>query len=169
MRRIPRAPDFDEVITGFRLDYGSAQQRFNIDPDPSQWARLLAAACPLAPLAAKRFMEHIALPAIFTRLAHCPGNPLAMAAGVATLRKLKTAIIRRLKKDGRLCQSLADILRGKGVDVRMPTIASMFSPFFCSTPVAEFCRGPKSDQKNICQFYKQMRMRASIWPRAIRN
>ena len=63
------------------------------------------------------------------------------------------------KRTADFAKSLADILRGKGVDVQMPTIASMFSPFFCSTPVANFAEAQKSDQKIFASFYKQMRMR----------
>ncbi len=81
------------------------------------------------------------------------GNPLAMAAGVATLRKLKNCDYTALEK-GRptLPNPGRYFLRGKGVDVQMPTIASMFSPFFCSTPVANFAEAQKATRKIFASF-----------------
>lgn len=152
---------FDEVITGFRMDYGSAQQRFNIDPDLVTMGKIIGGGLPVGAFGGKkRFMEHIAPAGDIYQAGTLSGNPLAMAAGVATLRKLKNCDYTALeKRTADFAKSLADILRGKGVDVQMPTIASMFSPFFCSTPVANFAEAQKSDQKIFASFYKQMRMR----------
>lgn len=152
---------FDEVITGFRLDFGSAQQRFNIDADLVCMGKIIGGGLPVGAFGGKKsYMEHIAPEGEIYQAGTLSGNPLAMAAGVATLRKLKTRDYTALEqKTANFAKSLAEILRNKGLDVQMPTIASMFSPFFTPTPVANFEQAQNSDQKVFTSFYKQMRMR----------
>ena len=90
---------FDEVITGFRLDYGSAQQRFNIDPDLVTMGKIIGGGLPVGAFGGKkRFMEHIAPAGDIYQAGTLSGNPLAMAAGVATLRKLKNCDYTALEK-----------------------------------------------------------------------
>ena len=81
-----------------------------------------------------------------------------MAAGLATLRKLKTLDYAALEARTRaFAEALRDILRAKGVPVQMPTLASMFCPFFSEAPVTNFVQAQACDQKLFTSFYKQMR------------
>ncbi|WP_165078744.1 MULTISPECIES: glutamate-1-semialdehyde 2,1-aminomutase [unclassified Desulfovibrio] len=150
---------FDEVITGFRLAYGGAQARFGIDPDLTCFGKIIGGGLPVGAFGGKRrYMERVAPAGDVYQAGTLSGNPLAMAAGLATLTRLKTEDYAALeKRTAAFAKELADILRAKGVAVQMPTIASMFCPFFSATPVANFEQSKKCDQKLFTAFYKQMR------------
>ncbi|MBD5627725.1 MAG: glutamate-1-semialdehyde 2,1-aminomutase [Desulfovibrio sp.] len=150
---------FDEVITGFRLAYGGAQARFGIDPDLTCFGKIIGGGLPVGAFGGKRrYMERVAPAGDVYQAGTLSGNPLAMAAGLATLTRLKTEDYAALeKRTAAFAGELADILRAKGVAVQMPTIASMFCPFFSETPVANFEQSKKCDQKLFMAFYKQMR------------
>ena len=86
------------------------------------------------------------------------GNPLAMAAGIATLRRLKTADYAALeKRTHAFAMELRDILAAKGVPIQMPTLASMFCPYFSEREVTDFATAKLCDQDLFTSFYKQMR------------
>ena len=86
------------------------------------------------------------------------GNPLAMAAGIATLRQLKNMDYAALERRvAAFAHDLRDILAAKNVPIQMPTIASMFCPYFSETPVENFDDAKKCDQELFTTFYKQMR------------
>ena len=150
---------FDEVITGFRAAFGGAQARFNIDPDLTTFGKIIGGGLPVGAFGGKRrFMEHVAPQGEVYQAGTLSGNPLAMAAGLATLRKLKTLDYAALEARTRaFAEALRDILRAKGVPVQMPTLASMFCPFFSEAPVTNFVQAQACDQKLFTSFYKQMR------------
>lgn len=150
---------FDEVITGFRVAFGGAQQRFNIIPDLTCLGKIIGGGLPVGAFGGKKeYMERIAPQGDIYQAGTLSGNPLAMAAGVATLRRLKKMDYAVLeKKTAEFAGKLAENLRHCGVAVQMPTIASMFSPFFSSTPVANFDQAQKCDQRLFVKFYQQMR------------
>lgn len=152
---------FDEVITGFRLAYGGAQARFGIDPDLTCFGKIIGGGLPVGAFGGKRrFMERVAPEGDVYQAGTLSGNPLAMAAGLATLRRLKTLDYAALEaRTAEFAHRLAAILRAKGVPVQLPTIASMFCPFFCAAPVTNFADAKTSDQKLFTAFYKQMRAR----------
>ena len=150
---------FDEVITGFRLALGGAQSRFAIDPDLTTLGKIIGGGLPVGAFGGKRcYMEHIAPLGEVYQAGTLSGNPLAMAAGLATLRKLKTKDYAALEsRTQNFAQELAAILRAKDVPVQVPTLASMFSVFFTSTPVKDFATAKTADQALFTTFYKQMR------------
>ena len=150
---------FDEVITGFRLAYGGAQQRFNIVADLTTLGKIIGGGMPVGAFGGKKeYMENVAPEGSVYQAGTLSGNPLAMAAGTATLRKLKTMDYAALeKRTAEFARELAEILRGHGVAVQMPTIASMFCPFFSATPVANFEQAQKCNQQQFTEFYRQMR------------
>ncbi len=150
---------FDEVITGFRAAFGGAQARFNIDPDLTTFGKIIGGGLPVGAFGGKRrFMEHVAPQGEVYQAGTLSGNPLAMAAGLATLRRLKTLDYDALEARTRaFAEALRDILRAKGVPVQMPTLASMFCPFFSEEPVTDFVQAQACDQKLFTSFYKQMR------------
>lgn len=150
---------FDEVITGFRLAYGGAQARFGIDPDLTCFGKIIGGGLPVGAFGGKRrYMERVAPAGDVYQAGTLSGNPLAMAAGLATLRLLRTMDYAALEaRTAAFARTLGDILRAKGVPVQVPTIASMFCPFFSATPVTNFAQSKACDQKLFTAFYKQMR------------
>lgn len=152
---------FDEVITGFRLGIGGAQGHFGIDPDLTCLGKIIGGGLPVGAFGGKRrYMERVAPQGDIYQAGTLSGNPLAMAAGIATLRKLKNMDYAALaRRTADFARQLADILREKGVPVQMPQIASMFCPFFTDGPVTDFEKAKKSDQKLFGSFFRQMRQR----------
>ncbi|MBR3664592.1 MAG: glutamate-1-semialdehyde 2,1-aminomutase [Desulfovibrio sp.] len=150
---------FDEVITGFRCALGGAQSRFGIDPDLTTMGKIIGGGLPVGAFGGKReYLEHIAPAGEVYQAGTLSGNPLAMAAGLATLRKLKTqdyATLERRTQD--FARELESILKSKKVPVQVPTISSMFSIFFTDTPVKDFATAKTADQGLFTTFYKQMR------------
>ncbi len=150
---------FDEVITGFRLAYGGAQSVFGIDPDLTCLGKIIGGGLPVGAYGGKRhIMERIAPCGDVYQAGTLSGNPLAMAAGLATLTKLKAsdydALAERTKA---LAEEMAAILRGKGAPVTLTRIASLFTLFFCDGPVTNFDEAKKGDAARYASFYNQMR------------
>lgn len=152
---------FDEVITGFRLAYGGAQQRFAIDPDLTVLGKIIGGGLPAACVAGKRkYMQRLAPEGDVYQAGTLSGNPLAMAAGLAALRKLKKENYALLEsRTYAFAKGLCEILHKKGVPAKVPSIASMFCVFFSETPVQNFAQAKASDQGLYTKFYKQMRAR----------
>ncbi len=150
---------FDEVITGFRLAYGGAQSVFGIDPDLTCLGKIIGGGLPVGAYGGKRhIMERIAPCGDVYQAGTLSGNPLAMAAGLATLTKLKAsnydALAERTKA---LAEEMAAILREKGAPVTLTRIASLFTLFFCDGPVTNFDEAKKGDAARYASFYNQMR------------
>jgi glutamate-1-semialdehyde 2,1-aminomutase len=150
---------FDEVITGFRLAYGGAQSVFGIDPDLTCLGKIIGGGLPVGAYGGKRhIMERIAPCGDVYQAGTLSGNPLAMAAGLATLTKLKAsdydALAERTKA---LAEEMAAILRDKGAAVTLTRIASLFTLFFCDGPVTNFDEAKKGDAARYASFYNQMR------------
>ncbi|MBD5642182.1 MAG: glutamate-1-semialdehyde 2,1-aminomutase [Desulfovibrio sp.] len=152
---------FDEVITGFRLAYGGAQARFGIDPDLATFGKIIGGGLPVGCFGGKRkYMEQVAPSGDVYQAGTLSGNPLAMAAGIATLKRLRTENYESLQdRTAKFAANLAAVLAAKNLPVQVPTIASMFSVFFNENPVHNFSEASASDARLYTKFYKQMRER----------
>lgn len=150
---------FDEVITGFRIDYGGATKRFEIGPDLITLGKIIGGGLPVGCFGGKKkLMAMVSPDGPVYQAGTLSGNPLAMAAGLATLRKLKKMDYRGLEqRTGHFASELREIFSRKGIAAQVPTIASMFAVFFSETPVANFEQAKSSDQKLYASFYRQMR------------
>lgn len=150
---------FDEVITGFRAAFGGAQARFKVDPDLTTFGKIIGGGLPVGAFGGKRrYMELIAPRGGVYQAGTLSGNPLAMAAGLATLGILRKADYDGLENRTRaFAYSMRDIIAAKGVPLQMPTLASMFCPYFSEHEVMDFADAQKCDQKLFTSFYKQMR------------
>ncbi len=150
---------FDEVITGFRLSYGGAQARYGITPDLTTFGKIIGGGLPVGAFGGKaEYMNHIAPRGEVYQAGTLSGNPLAMAAGLATLRLLKNCDYAALeKRTSSFAHELESILLAKGVPVQVHTIASMFTPYFTDSPVTCFADVQKCDTGLFETFYKQMR------------
>ncbi len=150
---------FDEVITGFRLAYGGAQSVFGIDPDLTCLGKIIGGGLPVGAYGGKRrIMERIAPCGDVYQAGTLSGNPLAMAAGLATLGALKKADYDGLAaRTKALAEEMAAILREKGAPVYLTHIASLFTLFFCQGPVTDFESAKAGDAALYASFYNQMR------------
>ncbi|WP_428563534.1 MAG: glutamate-1-semialdehyde 2,1-aminomutase [Solidesulfovibrio sp. DCME] len=155
---------FDEVITGFRLAYGGAQSVYGIDPDLTCLGKIIGGGLPVGAYGGKRrIMERIAPCGDVYQAGTLSGNPLAMAAGLATLNALKqcdyAALADRTKA---LAEEMAAILREKGAPVCLTQVASLFTLFFCDGPVTDFETAKTGDTQRYASFYNQMRQAGVI-------
>lgn len=150
---------FDEVITGFRLSYGGAQGRFDIMPDLTTFGKIIGGGLPVGAYGGRAdIMKHIAPEGEVYQAGTLSGNPLAMAAGLATLNILKHADYDALEaRVHAFVEELQSILREKGVSVQIPHIASLFTIYFTEAPLMDFAGVQTTDQKLFETFYKQMR------------
>jgi len=150
---------FDEVITGFRVAFGGAQAAFGIDPDLTCLGKIIGGGLPVGAYGGKReIMSHVAPSGGVYQAGTLSGNPLAMAAGLATLKALAgqdyPALASRTESFSR---ELENILRGKGVPVTRNHMASIFTLFFTATPVTDFASAQTADSTLFVSFYQQMR------------
>jgi glutamate-1-semialdehyde 2,1-aminomutase len=150
---------FDEVITGFRLAYGGAQSVFGVDPDLTCLGKIIGGGFPVGAYGGKRrFMERISPEGDIYQAGTLSGNPVAMAAGLATLAALAGADYDALaSRTAAFAAALADILRAKNIPVRLNRIASIFTLYFTETPVTDFATAKTSDSARYARFYSHMR------------
>lgn len=150
---------FDEVITGFRVSFGGAQAAFKIDPDLTCLGKIIGGGLPVGAYGGKReIMNHIAPSGTIYQAGTLSGNPLAMAAGLATIKELaKQDYASLAHRTDEFSSELEKILRGKGVPVRRNHIASLFTIFFTNTPVTDFPSAQTADSNLFISFYQQMR------------
>ena len=150
---------FDEVITGFRVDYRGAQGRFGIMPDLTTFGKIIGGGLPVGAYGGRAdIMVHVAPQGEVYQAGTLSGNPLAMAAGLATLEVLRHSDYAALEsRVHAFVLELEEILRGKGVPVQIPHIASMFSVYFTGEPIVDFAHVQTTDQRLFEAFYKQMR------------
>ena len=147
---------FDEVITGFRVSFGGAQQRFGITPDLTTLGKIIGGGLPVGAYGGKReIMQRIAPCGEVYQAGTLSGNPLAMAAGIATLDVLSRSDYAGLEaRVSAFVKELEAILKGKGVPVRINTLASMFTVFFTNDPVTDFASAKTADGALYTSFYK---------------
>ncbi|MDL2267219.1 glutamate-1-semialdehyde 2,1-aminomutase [Desulfovibrio sp. OttesenSCG-928-G15] len=150
---------FDEVITGFRASYGGAQARFGIKPDLTTMGKIIGGGLPVGAYGGKReYMEQIAPVGGVYQAGTLSGNPLAMAAGIATLKVLQesdyTALEARVTA---LCDGLSACFAAKGIPVCITRLASMFTIFFTNSPVTNFAQAKSSDAERYARYFRHMR------------
>ncbi|NLA74310.1 MAG: glutamate-1-semialdehyde 2,1-aminomutase [Deltaproteobacteria bacterium] len=153
---------FDEVITGFRLGPGGAQGYYNIKPDITCLGKIIGGGLPVGAYGGTReIMQNIAPEGNIYQAGTLSGNPIAMAAGLATLKLLDdNSIYKRLEKRGeRLFTGLKDAARDAGIDIVINHIGSLGSFFFTKEQVTDFRSVKKSDSARFRIFYRQMRER----------
>jgi len=150
---------FDEVITGFRLSYGGAQKRFGITPDLTTLGKIIGGGYPVGAYGGRReIMERIAPCGDVYQAGTLSGNPVAMAAGLATLGLLKKADYKGLEaRTLKLTEELSSIFMEKGVATCINHVASIFTVFFAEGPVTDFESAKAADAKLYASFYGQMR------------
>ncbi len=150
---------FDEVITGFRLSYGGAQQYYGISPDLTCLGKIIGGGLPVGAYGGKaEIMNCIAPDGPVYQAGTLSGNPLAMAAGIATLKLLQNpGFYEQLEeKAAGYAGRLASIADSVGVAVQLNRVGSMMTGFFTSEPVTDFESAMKADTERYGQHYRQM-------------
>jgi len=149
---------FDEVITGFRLSLGGAQQRYAITPDLTTLGKIIGGGFPVGCYGGKReIMEHMAPVGTVFQAGTLSGNPVAMAAGLATLKRLQDCDYEALEaKTKTLAEGLAAIITEKGHPIFVQQIASAFTLYFSDKPVTDMTGSSQCDSKAFALYWKQM-------------
>jgi len=150
---------FDEVITGFRLAPGGAQQLFRIMPDLTCLGKIIGGGLPVGAYGGrKEIMERIAPSGDVYQAGTLSGNPLAMSAGMAVLNVLsRGGIYEQIEKQNAyLCSGLHEAAGSAGVSVRLNTIASLGCGFFTREPVFDLESAAKSDTEAYGLFFREM-------------
>lgn len=153
---------FDEVITGFRVSRGGAQELFNVRPDLTVMGKIIGGGLPAAAVGGPReLMERLAPAGDVYQAGTLSGNPLAVAAGLATLRQLDDAAYERLNRlTDRLADGLRDLAGEHGLTVG--SAPGLVTLFFSSKPVRDFEDAKSTDGDRYAAFYRAMLQRG-IW------
>lgn len=147
---------FDEVMTGFRLSYGGAQEYFGITPDLTTLGKIIGGGLPVGAYGGRRdIMEMVAPAGPMYQAGTLSGNPLAMTAGIKTLKRLKEpgAYEYLDKITGELIQGIIDAGKRAGHAICGGHIGGMFGFFFTEGPVYNFSDAKKSDTAKFSRFY----------------
>lgn len=129
---------FDEVMTGFRVTAGGVQQREGIMPDLTTLGKIIGGGLPVGALAGKaEIVDHLAPLGPVYQAGTLSGNPLAMAAGIASLKLLKDGdAYERLERMGeQVREAISSASQESGIPLQIPQVASMFCIYFSETPV----------------------------------
>src|SRR5437660_182443 len=149
---------FDEVMTGFRLAFGGAQELYAIKPDLTTMGKIIGGGLPVGAYGgASEIMDLVAPLGPMYQAGTLSGNPLAMAAGYAQLRYLKghRDIYEKLDKlSGDLVAGVASAAKSAGVPMTHNRVGSMFTWFFTPGPVTDWDSASKSDTKAFARFFR---------------
>jgi glutamate-1-semialdehyde 2,1-aminomutase len=150
---------FDEVMTGFRLARGGAQSLYNVKPDITTLGKIIGGGLPVGAYGASReIMRHIAPAGDIYQAGTLSGNPLAMTAGLVTLKRLRDpAVYEQLERAGkRLCAGLREVAREARVDSTINRVGSMWTSFFTKNPVTNWATAEKSNRHLYGRFFHAM-------------
>ena len=156
----------DEVITGFRVAAGGAQEVFGIRCDLTILGKVLGGGLPLAAVAGpRRLLEQLAPVGETYQAGTLSGNPLATAAGLATLRRLDTGAYERLgRTTERLAQGLEEAAAAAGVTVQVPRQPGLLTVFFSTRPVRDYADARAADASAFARFFTEMLARGVYLP-----
>jgi glutamate-1-semialdehyde 2,1-aminomutase len=157
---------FDEVITGFRFNFGGYQNLINIDPDLTCLGKIIGGGLPVGAIGGKKqIMEKLAPSGDIYQAGTLSGNPLAMSAGLTTLQilKSKAASFPILEnKTERLCREMENLFLEKGIAACINRFHSMFTIFFHEGPVFDLKSALKSDTAMFSHFFHAM-LKNGVW------
>ena len=150
---------FDEVMTGFRLAKGGAQERFGITPDLSCFGKVIGGGLPVGAFGGRAdIMDLLAPVGPVYQAGTLSGNPVALAAGIAALQELsRTDAYAQLEALGsRLEAGLREAARNAGIPVQFNRCGSMFCAYFTSDPVHNLADAMKSDRSRFAAYFHGM-------------
>jgi len=151
---------FDEVITGFRVAWGGAQARYGVVPDLTCLGKIIGGGLPVGAYGgARRLMERVSPLGGVYQAGTLSGNPLAVAAGLATLRALdRPGTYERLEALGaRVERDVTEAARTAGVPVTVNRVGSMLTVFFTEGPVTDYASAKRADTARYARYFHAMR------------
>jgi glutamate-1-semialdehyde 2,1-aminomutase len=160
---------FDEVMTGFRLARGGAQQLYDITPDMTCLGKIVGGGLPAAAYGGRAEIMNVVAPlGPVYQAGTLSGNPLAMAAGAAQLDLLKDegAYARLESLSARLHNGLARAVAAEGTSATINRVGSMITLFFCAGPVVDYATAKASDTALFGRFFHAMLERGVYLPPA---
>ncbi len=150
---------FDEVITGFRLSYGGAQQYYDILPDLTCLGKIIGGGLPVGAYGGKaEIMNNIAPDGPVYQAGTLSGNPLAMSAGIAALKILQQQnfYTELNEKSAEVAGRLREAAVRVGIAVQLNNVGSLMTGFFTGEPVADFDSAMKADTDLYARHFRQM-------------
>ncbi len=159
---------FDEVMTGFRLALGGAQELYGISPDMTILGKVIGGGLPLAAYGGRReIMASVAPVGQVYQAGTLSGNPMAVAAGLAALRLIEEdpRIYARLKTRGeQAARGLREAVLDTGVPATVQQIGSMLTLFFTDRPVTDYASAKTCDTNRFALWFHGMLTRGVYWP-----
>lgn len=158
---------FDEVMTGFRVALGGAQELYGIRPDLTTMGKILGGGLPCGAFGGRaEIMDQLAPLGPVYQAGTLSGNPLAMAAGLATLRYLRdhrAEVYPRLEKiSAGVAEGVAKAAADAGVPLTTNRVGAMFTWFFTAEPVRDFAGAARADAQRFAAFHRAM-LEAGVW------
>ena len=147
---------FDEVITGFRVARGGAQEVCGVKPDLTTLGKIIGGGLPVGAFGGRaKVMDHLSPDGPVYQAGTLSGNPIAMAAGLAQLRELERIDGWKLLDElGAQFEGLArDAIKNANVDITFHRLGSLFCLFFAAAPIVDLASGERSDLKMFTRFF----------------
>jgi glutamate-1-semialdehyde 2,1-aminomutase len=171
LREVTRAAGallvFDEVVTGFRLARGGAQARYGVEPDLTCLGKVIGGGLPVGAYGGRRaIMEQLAPAGAVYQAGTLSGNPMAMAAGIVTLRILADETAYAVLDDlaAKLAGGLLERARAAELDVQLNRVGSMLTLFFAGAPVTDYAAAKRADADRYARFFREMLARGVYLP-----
>lgn len=150
---------FDEVMSGFRVAYGGAQALYGVTPDMTTLGKIIGGGLPVGAFGGKKeIMEKLSPSGGVYQAGTLSGNPLAMAAGIATLNILKTPnfYANLEEKSAQIAEGIAAAAKKAGYPIYSTRVGSMFCAFFTKEEVYDWNSAAKSDTKAFAKYFLAM-------------
>ncbi|MFC1977072.1 glutamate-1-semialdehyde 2,1-aminomutase [Chloroflexota bacterium] len=158
---------FDEVITGFRVAYGGAQALYGISPDLTCLGKIIGGGLPVGAYGGRREIMGMMAPAgPVYQAGTLSGNPLAMTAGIETIKLLsQPGVYDQLeKRASSLEKGITEAASGAGVSLRIARVASLLTIFFTGEPVVDYESAKQADTTFFGRFFQQLLSEGIYWP-----
>jgi glutamate-1-semialdehyde 2,1-aminomutase len=158
---------FDEIITGFRVSFGGAQTLYKITPDLTCLGKIVGGGLPMAVYGGRRdLMEWVSPLGPVYQAGTLAGNPVAVAAGLATLSQLKARSPYKAldQAAGKFVEEIEDMAREIGVSLRVNRVGSLWSIFFTNAPVVDLTSAQRSSSALYAAFFQDLLERGVYLP-----
>lgn len=163
LRQMTRENDslliFDEVISGFRVHYGGAQALYRLTPDLTVLGKIIGGGLPVGAYGGRQeIMDLIAPVGPVYQAGTLSGNPLAVTAGLATLKQLRAKhLYKKLEeRSAALAEGIGTEAKRAGISLVQHRVGSMMTSFFTAEPVVDWSSAKRSDTKRYAQFFHRM-------------
>jgi len=158
---------FDEVITGFRVAYGGAQALYGVTPDLTCLGKIIGGGLPVGAYGGRReIMAMMAPSGPVYQAGTLSGNPLAMTAGIETIKALRKAgtYSQLESKSSTLEDGIAAVAAEAGVSLQISRVASILTVFFTACPVVDYETAEKADRAMFSRFFHSLLAEGIYWP-----